>query len=325
MNPFTDVAEKSFTVETPQGQGNTTFNSVGIGTGSKVFRADSSGIWLGAAEFANAPFRVDMDGNATASSLTITGYVQEIGGTYTSASGTGARVQLLPDANTGIVGYDSTNAKVFEVVVGGTNSGDVTLGNYGANKGIFWDDSAATLDIKGNISAGNISGVAITGSSLSTGTSGSRVTMDTSGDNVQFYDSGGDEGLRVGLESSTGALIQSKDSRNLRLVSVTGLVQFGNADLGQLGDISTSGTISAGTFSGGSHTGTGSFSSISMSGDIDMNTQSVREIDALNFIQRSGTPSDAGSWGQWAHSSDGKYQMRVRLNGANYSQDLTPR
>lgn len=192
MNPFVDVSEQTFLVETPQGQGNTTFNSVGIGTGSKVFRADSSGMWLGAAEFANAPFRVDMLGNATLNSVTVSGYVEDVGGTYTSASGTGARVQLLPDANTGIVAYNSSNAKVFEVLVGGTNVGDVTLGDYAGSNGMFWDSSASTFTIKGDMTAGNITGV-----NFQTAASGARVLISAGGSKIEIKDSGGNNLLEL--------------------------------------------------------------------------------------------------------------------------------
>lgn len=34
-----------------------------VGTGSQVVRADESGLWAGANKFANAPFKVDMQGN----------------------------------------------------------------------------------------------------------------------------------------------------------------------------------------------------------------------------------------------------------------------
>lgn len=39
-----------------------------IGSGSKVLRADQTGIWLGAETFADAPFSVDMQGNLVATS-----------------------------------------------------------------------------------------------------------------------------------------------------------------------------------------------------------------------------------------------------------------
>ena len=45
-----------------------------VGMGNKAFKSDDSGIWLGGNRFSNAPFKVDMDGNLTATSATITGY-----------------------------------------------------------------------------------------------------------------------------------------------------------------------------------------------------------------------------------------------------------
>ena len=229
--PFVDVIDQSFTAETPLGQGNTNFNSVGIGTGSKVFRADSSGIWLGAAEFASAPFRVDMDGNAVMSSVNVTGYiptggaasdvntsvttinanrinisgstnftagydpttkVASLGGNYASASGTGARVQIFPDSSTGIVAYDSSNSKVFEVLVGGSNVGDVIIGNYSGGNGMFWDDSASTFTIKGDMTAGNITGV-----NFQTASSGARVLISAGGSKIEIKDSGGSNLLEL--------------------------------------------------------------------------------------------------------------------------------
>lgn len=51
-----------------------------IGSGSRVFRGDQSGIWLGAAKFIDAPFSVDMDGNlvATSADFSGTGYTKTV-------------------------------------------------------------------------------------------------------------------------------------------------------------------------------------------------------------------------------------------------------
>ena len=46
-----------------------TGGSIAIGTGDAIFKADSSGIYLGDATFADAPFNVDMAGNAKVKSL----------------------------------------------------------------------------------------------------------------------------------------------------------------------------------------------------------------------------------------------------------------
>ncbi len=49
------------------------------GLGTKVFKADESGIWLGASKWADAPFRVDMSGNMVASSAVFGQYISKAG------------------------------------------------------------------------------------------------------------------------------------------------------------------------------------------------------------------------------------------------------
>lgn len=193
---FVDVKEKTFAGEEAAGTSFSNVAAMQIGSGSKVFRGDQSGIWLGAEKWADAPFRVDMNGNLTATSLTITGYIPTggaaadvnggvtsisaakinisgattftsgydptskvamVGGNYTSTAATASKVQIFPDANTGIVAYASNGTSVvFKVVVGGTDVGDVIIGNYGGGSGAKWDQSAGTLKIKGNIEAGTV-------------------------------------------------------------------------------------------------------------------------------------------------------------------------
>ncbi len=48
------------------------FSTIEVGAGSKTFKMDERGIWLGSSDFGNAPFRVDMNGNieVTASNVT---------------------------------------------------------------------------------------------------------------------------------------------------------------------------------------------------------------------------------------------------------------
>ena len=65
MNIFNDVPDKSVE-QSSQLYGQSLLpnvNSIQIGAGTKAFKGDSSGIWLGANKFADAPFRVDLDGN----------------------------------------------------------------------------------------------------------------------------------------------------------------------------------------------------------------------------------------------------------------------
>lgn len=49
--------------------------SLQVGFGNQVLRVDRQGLWLGNADFTSAPFKVDMSGNATATSFSISGYV----------------------------------------------------------------------------------------------------------------------------------------------------------------------------------------------------------------------------------------------------------
>jgi len=89
--------------------------SMQIGAGSKVFRGDQSGIWLGASKFADAPFSVDMDGNIVASTATFGQYISKAG---TSQTLTGdfnlndANVKI-DGANKRILINDGTNDRIL--------------------------------------------------------------------------------------------------------------------------------------------------------------------------------------------------------------------
>ena len=53
-----------------------TVQSLQVGFGSKVLRVDRDGLWLGAEDFASAPFSVDMEGNVTADTIDLSGFLQ---------------------------------------------------------------------------------------------------------------------------------------------------------------------------------------------------------------------------------------------------------
>jgi len=75
--------------------------SITIGTGNNVFKADgATGIWLGHADFASAPFKVGIDGSATATNLTIVGGVITGSTIQTAASGE----RMVMNSN-GIISY----------------------------------------------------------------------------------------------------------------------------------------------------------------------------------------------------------------------------
>jgi len=91
-------------------------SSLQIGTGGRVFRGDWSGIWLGAERWADAPFRVSMDGN----------------------------VELAATSDI-TVGGDSinTNAEIFSHLSAGDQ---VLTGNGGVGSWIDWDGASFSLD-----------------------------------------------------------------------------------------------------------------------------------------------------------------------------------
>ena len=64
--------------------------SVQQGSGNEIFKISAKGLQLGAADFENAPFRVDMQGNATATSLNLTGSIINFGKTsFTDSTNAG--------------------------------------------------------------------------------------------------------------------------------------------------------------------------------------------------------------------------------------------
>jgi len=78
---FNEIPEKAFTPAKDIYGVQTLDNiaSMKIGAGDACFKADKSGIWLGANKFADAPFSVDLDGNITATTLSLSSYISKTG------------------------------------------------------------------------------------------------------------------------------------------------------------------------------------------------------------------------------------------------------
>jgi len=70
INPFNDVKRKQLPNQINiSGQDNlSSVSSIAVGVGSQSFKGDSSGIWLGANKFVDAPFSVNMSGDVIAKS-----------------------------------------------------------------------------------------------------------------------------------------------------------------------------------------------------------------------------------------------------------------
>lgn len=86
------------------------------GHGDDVFGSDRNGIWLGAAEFVNAPFSVDMEGNIIATGLDLSAYLSKAGAAQTLSGdiNVGSSSVKIDGDNTRIVIHDgTTNRGVF--------------------------------------------------------------------------------------------------------------------------------------------------------------------------------------------------------------------
>ena len=125
MNPqeFTDIIDPFTNVEyipppvsnTSVPQELTDITNIQMGYGSKVFRADEQGIWLGAKRFVDAPFSVDMEGNIIATTLSLGNYISktDTGQNVTGDFQLGASNMVLDGNNKRILINDGTNNRVL--------------------------------------------------------------------------------------------------------------------------------------------------------------------------------------------------------------------
>lgn len=115
---FNDIEDRPITDPTGQiyGLGDlTNTGALAIGAGSKGFFADSSGIWLGAKKFADAPFSVDMEGNMIASSATFSQYLTKVGTSqaFSGSINVGIGNVLIDGVNKRILINDGTNDRIL--------------------------------------------------------------------------------------------------------------------------------------------------------------------------------------------------------------------
>lgn len=136
-----------------------TVQELQVGMGSTVFRANKSGIWLGGATFASAPFSVDMSGHMIATSITLSGYIPTGG--------------AASDVN--------SNATTI-------NGGQITTNTITASKLNVATLSAISANI-GTVTAGSITGVTITGGTVQTSGSGLSVRLNGSNSKIEFVNS----------------------------------------------------------------------------------------------------------------------------------------
>lgn len=234
-----------------------------VGIGSQVLRADQSGLWLGAATFADAPFSVDMQGNVIATSITITGYIPTGGAADDINDGNGlddiddgstykrAVANQLTGADRAYAGLNTDSAIIKGFLSSQLSSLSLPStgvrvdqnGIYGRKAGAttFWIDAStgdatfagtllAASGTFGTVTAGTLSGQAIsgstiTGSTLSTATSGQRVVLTST--LAQFYNSSGTEIVDIYADSSSYLIKGIQSGSNIYLdAGSTGTVSF---------------------------------------------------------------------------------------------------
>jgi len=95
-------------------------------------------------------------GDSSGAKLTWDGLNLNVFRAAIKTSSSGARVEIFPSSNVGIIAYDDNGSEVFKVMVGGEDVGDVILGNYASNQGCKWDKSEGKFYIRGQLDAGDL-------------------------------------------------------------------------------------------------------------------------------------------------------------------------
>lgn len=113
------------------------------GAGNQIFRSSNRGIQLGNSTFDLAPFRVDMDGNLFASSVTIAGILLATSATFGGDGSDGPMVITSGVTNVDLLGQAFVTKNYTELSVTGTAS--ITFSNPHPN------GSYITLKSQGNV------------------------------------------------------------------------------------------------------------------------------------------------------------------------------
>lgn len=257
-----------------------------VGFGGRVLRVDRNGIWLGSEKFADAPFKVDMNGNITATSLDLSNFL-EIG-----------------------------------EALGDIGAGNIT-GTYIANGAIITSKlaaeavTAAKIDVDDLFAQTITATGSITGARIRTSSTGSRVELSSSADSIKIYNSSND--IRLEIYDN---IISFNDSSEVRVATVYAsdggnfLIDASNqASSSILINAGASGAVTLGT-DGNVYVSVGSgavdFGTyIDMNGyDIEMNDGDITGLRRLDFdTSHSTNPASEGR--MVYHSSSTSFRCRV--------------
>lgn len=119
IDAYNNIPDVNLNENVTYGKDTLNVAAMNVGYGDRSFKSDDQGIWLGANFFADAPFRVDMDGNIVATSLDLSLYVakagtnEQVSGTIRLGTGTGAASIILDGTNRRIIVNDGTNDRIL--------------------------------------------------------------------------------------------------------------------------------------------------------------------------------------------------------------------
>ena len=103
--------------------GNIIGGVINIGSGDNTFNADKTGVWVGAKDYEDAPFRLDMNGSLYATRGEIGGFTIEsdrlYGGKILTGRNVGAGEAGVVMDTAGLRGYDPVLGQVFNLPVNG--------------------------------------------------------------------------------------------------------------------------------------------------------------------------------------------------------------
>lgn len=359
INPFADVQDKPIEGSL-YGSQLSNIATLQAGAGDKVMRADESGLWLGASEFASAPFRVDMSGNVYASSLTASGYIS-VGGAAADVNANattvdGGKITALSVTATQIAAGAITTAKISagaitanEIASNAITAAKINADAVTASKIQAGAVSASKLD-SDVISGGLIVANLLSASRITTGTlNASLVSVTnlnasniTTGTLSASYISGGT--LNIG--GSEGSYISVRNSSNTEIarINTSGIIVRNTRGLffeqttgGSYWDLSVNSSNQAVM----SLPTTNQFFITNYAGDTNLFTVSSTQTYSENKIVANGgiemnnntiyeismanfnetSTRPNDNDGIWYYKSGGSYAFRSRMEGGNWQFD----
>jgi hypothetical protein len=340
FSPYTDIPFADLPIKEDSRYGSDFFRNVAelqVGYGSDVMRVDRQGLWLGAERFQDAPFSVDMQGNVTASSLslgTLSGSLDDIddgvtykkptanevlggGYGYSGLNSSGEIIKGFLNSQLSSKSLPSSGVRVDSNGIYGRDSGTTTFYISSTGDAYFSGDIAAS-----SMTASTISGTTITGSTLTTATSGQRVVLTST--LAQYYNSSGTKIVEV-YASSNDFYIKGSASTSRTVIDVgsSGYLLFaaGGSSV-MLFDTFGIQPMNAGTYDLGN--GAFPWNDIYNSG-VHVYQGIDQPVVYWGYVEDDTTVSDDNGGFSCSSSATGVYQVTHNLGTTNYVVTCTAR